>query len=619
MTSRSTLGVNQHVIPPFYACYLLKSVKTKSSRSTYVGSTPDPPRRIRQHNGELTQGAYKTKRGRPWVMTMIVHGFPSKLAALQFEWAWQHPYMSRHLRESETTQKGKQSFSYIFKRDGKANLLKTKILVARTMLPLAPYNTWPLHVKIFTGEAKKLWDEVQRPGLDAPLPRGFTYTVEYEGVDGKAQVETAQRADARTGPIDVKDTKFTLSHLDKYQALANDEAQRSCSICNKAINVKRINHLAVSLCPHKKCFSLSHLTCLASSFRKNLPNSPLMPRGGTCSDCNKYVLWGDVVRGCYRRARGGLEKPASENEMDEEEEEEEAANTGDELSMRLDALRINDPPQLEPQPEPNTRPASPRTKPAKRPKAKPAPEPKVAPKPKRAAKKALVVCSDVEDFAAEMDAVNCTTEESGDNLPTSRSRAPAGKTDSAAPKALKATKKKQVATAPSDVPAATTTTKAKAKTKTAKKAVPQEPIVPSQNSDSNLDETVRRVLGELSLSSPEIAPVSAPKKVKSSKAKDENTADPLPKAPKPTSTKVRPRMKIPSKVPEDALEIPPIAPATKPLRSKKTRWVDVSDDEAGGVPSYKAHATAIPIPSIDKTKVRKRRSPSPEFIDLRGI
>ncbi|EJF59947.1 hypothetical protein DICSQDRAFT_64131 [Dichomitus squalens LYAD-421 SS1] len=84
-TTKSSLV--DHRFPAFYACYLLKSVRT--------------PRSTAQHNGIISQGAWKTKQNRPWVMQMIVHGFPSKLAALQFEWAWQHPDISRHLRDND--------------------------------------------------------------------------------------------------------------------------------------------------------------------------------------------------------------------------------------------------------------------------------------------------------------------------------------------------------------------------------------------------------------------------------------------------------------------------------------------------------------------------------------
>lgn len=67
-----------------WCCYCLRS----ETGTTYVGSTVDLDRRLRQHNGEIAGGAKATARGQGWRRICYVLGFPDERAALQFEWKW---------------------------------------------------------------------------------------------------------------------------------------------------------------------------------------------------------------------------------------------------------------------------------------------------------------------------------------------------------------------------------------------------------------------------------------------------------------------------------------------------------------------------------------------------
>ncbi|KAF9310176.1 Slx4p interacting protein [Podila horticola] len=63
---RPVVEREQDPIVPFYCCYLLASTVPRYKTHAYVGSTPDPVKRLRQHNGDLKKGgAKKTSKKRP--------------------------------------------------------------------------------------------------------------------------------------------------------------------------------------------------------------------------------------------------------------------------------------------------------------------------------------------------------------------------------------------------------------------------------------------------------------------------------------------------------------------------------------------------------------------------
>ncbi|KAI3667820.1 hypothetical protein L6452_42889 [Arctium lappa] len=126
----------------FFACYLLTSLCPRFKGHTYIGFTVNPRRRIRQHNGEICSGASRTKKKRPWEMVFCIYGFPTNVAALQFEWAWQHPVESLAVREAAV---GFKSLG------GLAN----KIKLAYTMLTLPAWNNLNLTVNFFSTKYTK--------------------------------------------------------------------------------------------------------------------------------------------------------------------------------------------------------------------------------------------------------------------------------------------------------------------------------------------------------------------------------------------------------------------------------------------------------------------------------
>ena len=134
----------------FHAVYLLTSADPAKSTLTYIGYTVNPERRLRQHNGEITAGAFRTQKvGRPWRMELCIFGFPNKHVALQFEWNWQHPHLSCGLLRAKCQEmKGNVGQRWAY---------KAKLAILHELLQLSPWNKLSMTI-FFIGHGKERYD-----------------------------------------------------------------------------------------------------------------------------------------------------------------------------------------------------------------------------------------------------------------------------------------------------------------------------------------------------------------------------------------------------------------------------------------------------------------------------
>lgn len=348
-------------VPAFYCCYLLRSTIRHSS--LYVGSTPHPTRRLAQHNGRSKGGAVRTSRAtlRPWEMVLVVAGFPSNIAALQFEWAWHNAHLTRHILPEDRISAPVTKI----RTNAKTGKTRKKISRPRTslidklsnlhLLLRAPYfSKWPLELRFFNQTVHRSWlswsdrvDDQIRP--DIPILLDVAQPVEQEDEISSAQRPTKKRKIDLIGKGGIEGIDPTYARfqtvLQKLKQRTDDKTDSLvCEICEVPVRAEKD---LFNICLDHDCTSVTHLSCLSTKFLQESDSATIVPKAGKCPSCRTILQWSDLMRVLSLRLRGEKEVKkllkksnrgavAIAAELLEEEDEDSAAGSedeGDDASM----------------------------------------------------------------------------------------------------------------------------------------------------------------------------------------------------------------------------------------------------------------------------------------------
>lgn len=254
-----------HTVPFFYGVYILKS--DPKPKSIYIGSTPDPQRRLRQHNGDNVGGAYKTKRNgfRPWKMVVLIHGFPLKIAALQYEHALQHSEITRHIKPEDKLQK---SLS-----------IHNKLANVRLLNNSKLFSMMNLKVSIFDEEVYKLWSKNRYKIPETTFANSSLEVFDefLKSINGDDSLDEDLK----------KDILFKVYNCDlcaKKIDYITDSDNIIKSKFELDIVLKKLPLFTICT-----CHNTYHLTCLART------SSDFIPETIIC-DCGNKLIWKQVVK-----------------------------------------------------------------------------------------------------------------------------------------------------------------------------------------------------------------------------------------------------------------------------------------------------------------------------------
>ncbi|KAL9128053.1 MAG: hypothetical protein Q9217_003192 [Psora testacea] len=273
--------------------------------------------RLAQHNGLSKGGAVKTARNnlRPWEMTCIVTGFPSKIAALQFEWAWLNPHVTKRIADHERITKPSKP-AKARKRAKRPHLtLRSEILNLHLLLRVPSFASWPLSVRFFYEDIYHTWQQ-STARLDSNIRESIKILLDFKPVESANGYEAPMSPQAKgkgrreacgIGGVEGLDIGYSAlkDYVEKSISLLADDEDATCAVCSFQLERERRTAL---VCPHQGCRAASHLSCLARIFlAEEGKEALLVPESGQCPACKAKTLWIDLVKEMSLRAKGAKE------------------------------------------------------------------------------------------------------------------------------------------------------------------------------------------------------------------------------------------------------------------------------------------------------------------------
>lgn len=227
-------------------------------------------------------------------------------------WAWQNSHVTNHIPSSlRITQPITKSNSA---RPARPRYSLRSLLANLHLLLCVPsFSRWPLELRFFSPDVHTAFQGVSTQALASlrsslpiviDFPHATSARAEVEAKSISTSIGIAEPALRGLAAVAINYVPYR-KHVWKSKDIMDFEREGSCPICNE-----KLRHDAgiYTVCPHKGCESVSHLSCLSRHFLdSDTDKDAIVPIQGTCKDCGKITRWVDIAKDVTLRMRGEKE------------------------------------------------------------------------------------------------------------------------------------------------------------------------------------------------------------------------------------------------------------------------------------------------------------------------